>query len=65
MLLVKRLGKFFNKNDKSFSAKKNRHFRKKEATTSTQDVTCYECGKQGHIKPECPKLSKKGGFKSK
>ena len=65
MLLVKRLGKFFNKNDKSFNAKKNRHFRKKEATTSTQDVTCYECGKQGHIKPECPKLSKKGGFKSK
>ncbi|XP_050908386.1 sugar transporter ERD6-like 6 [Lathyrus oleraceus] len=43
----------------------NRHFRKKEATTSTQDVTCYKCGKQGHIKPEYPKLSKKGGFKSK
>jgi len=65
MRLVIRLGKFFNKNDKSFNAKKNRHFRKKETTTSTQDVTCYECGKQGHIKPECPKLSKKGGFKSK
>lgn len=66
MLLVKRLGKFFGKNDKSsFYAKRKKHFRKKEASTSTQDVTCYECGKQGHIKPDCPKLSKKGGFKGK
>src|ERR1044072_1408450 len=57
MLLVKRLGKFFGKNDKSsFYAKRKKHFRKKEASTSTQDVTCYECGKQGHIKPDCPKL---------
>src|ERR1044072_8549059 len=66
MLLVKKLGKFFGKNDKSsFYAKRKKHFRKKEASTSTQDVTCYECGKQGHIKPDCPKLSKKGGFKGK
>ncbi|XP_050908932.1 uncharacterized protein LOC127122675 [Lathyrus oleraceus] len=39
---------------------------KREASTSMQDVTCYECGKQqGHIKSDCPKLSKKGGFKGK
>lgn len=30
-----------------------------------QEVTCYECGKQGHIKPDCPQLPKKSGFKSK
>ena len=66
MLLVKRLGKFFGRNDKSFShSKGKKQFKKKEASTSIQEVTCYECGKQGHIKPDCPKLSKKGGFKSK
>ncbi|XP_058763525.1 uncharacterized protein LOC131636971 [Vicia villosa] len=70
LLLVKRLGKFFgNKNNidntnyvkrKKFSKHKD-----KEASTSSQEVTCYECGKQGHIKPECPKLSKKNVFKGK
>ncbi|KAI5417699.1 hypothetical protein KIW84_042350 [Lathyrus oleraceus] len=65
MLFVKRRGKFFGKNNKSFYAKRNKHFRKKEASTSTQDVKCYEYGKQGHIKPDCLKLSKKGGFKGK
>ena len=65
MLLVKKLGKFFNKNKNSSYPKKNKHFRKKEASTSMQDVTCYECGQQGHIKPDCPKLAKKGGFKGK
>ena len=62
----KRLGKFFGRNDKSFShSKGKKQFKKKEASTSTQEITCYECGKQGHIKRNCPKLSKKGGFKGK
>ncbi|XP_050909962.1 uncharacterized protein LOC127123830 [Lathyrus oleraceus] len=42
-----------------------KHERKMESSTSTQDITCYECGKQGHIKLDCSKLSKKGGFKGK
>ena len=66
MLLVKRLGKFFGRNDKGGShAHKRKHFKKREASTSTQDVSCYECGKQGHIKPNCPNLPKKNGFKGK
>ncbi|XP_058760048.1 uncharacterized protein LOC131633352 [Vicia villosa] len=65
MLLVKQLGKFFGKNNKSSHVKRKNHFKKKEASTSTQDVTCYECGKKGHIKPDCPKLSKNGGVKGK
>ncbi|XP_050914601.1 uncharacterized protein LOC127129463 [Lathyrus oleraceus] len=66
LLLVKRLGKIFGRNDKpSFYAKRKKHFKKREASTSMQEVTCYECGKQGHIKPDCPQLSKKSGFKSK
>ena len=41
MLLVKRLGKFFCRNDKSFShSKGKKQFKKKEASTSTQEVTC-------------------------
>ena len=66
LLLVKRLGKIFGKNDKpSFYAKRKKHFKKREASTSMQEVTCYECGKQGHIKPDCPQLPKKSGSKSK
>ncbi|XP_050875904.1 uncharacterized protein LOC127079563 [Lathyrus oleraceus] len=66
MLLVKRLSKLFGKNDKSFNyANRKKYFMKREASTSTQDVTCYEYGKQGHIKSDCLKLSKKGGFKGK
>ena len=45
--------------------KRKKKFNKREASTSTQEVTCYECGKQGHIKPDYPKLSKKGGYKRK
>ena len=40
MLLVRRLGKFFGKNDKAFShSKKKKHFKKKEGSSSTQEVT--------------------------
>ncbi len=34
---------------------KFRKFREKK----TNEVTCYECKKPGHIKPECPNLKKK------
>jgi hypothetical protein len=70
MLLVKRLGKYFGaKNNignssytrrKKFSKNKER-----EASTFNEDITCYECGKQGHIKPECPKLAKNRDNKGK
>lgn len=64
-LLVKRLGKFFN-NDKSLNFSRNKKlFKKKEAYTSTQNVTFYECENQGHIKNDCPKLTKKSGFKGR
>ncbi|KAK2450001.1 hypothetical protein QL285_009142 [Trifolium repens] len=64
MHLVKRLCEFFINNDnKSNLVKKKNFFDKNETSTSTQNVTCYECGKQGHIKTDCPKLAKKSSFK--
>ncbi|KAK2382430.1 rust resistance kinase Lr10 [Trifolium repens] len=64
MHLVKRLCEFFINNDiNSNLVKKKNLFDKNEASTSTQNVTCYEYGKQGHIKADCPKLAKKSSFK--
>jgi hypothetical protein len=64
MHLVKRLSEFFINNDNySNLVKKKNFFDKNEASTSTQNVTCYECGKQGHIKTDCPRLAKKSSFK--
>ncbi|KAK2422681.1 gag-protease polyprotein [Trifolium repens] len=61
MHLVKRLIEFFI--NYSNLVKKKNFFDKNEASTSTQNVTCYECGKQGHIKTDCPRLAKKSSFK--
>jgi len=35
----------------------------KETSRSNQNVICCECGKQGHIKVDCPSLQNKNGFK--
>ena len=63
-LLVKRFGRFLkkNKNKRSFQ---NKFTRKNEASTSNPTITCFECGKPGHIKMECPLLKKKVENKNK
>ncbi|GAV75581.1 zf-CCHC domain-containing protein/DUF4219 domain-containing protein, partial [Cephalotus follicularis] len=49
----------FNRVSSIDSAKEmwDRDTRKKDK--DEKEVVCYECGKPGHIRPECPKLKKK------
>jgi len=63
-LMVKRFSKFLkykNKSNAKSAAAGNRRFPSKRQESSSNTPTCYECGKSGHIKPECPilKIKKK------
>ena len=70
MRFVKRLGKYFgaenNIGNSSYTRRKKFSKNKeREASTSNEDITCYECGKQGHIRPKCPKIAKNRDNKRK
>ncbi|MQM10901.1 hypothetical protein Taro_043804 [Colocasia esculenta] len=51
-----------NKRRSNFQPR-NRRFQKKNQakgeTCKNEEVTCFECKKPGHIRPECPELKKK------
>lgn len=47
-LLAKKFSRFLKKNSR-------RKFKKPETSSK---ITCFECGKQGHIKTDCPDLKK-------
>nr|XP_012574012.1 uncharacterized protein LOC105852565 [Cicer arietinum] len=53
----------FDKKAKNILQSKS--FRKKDVSTSSQNFTFFECGKQGHIKEECPNIVKQNALKNK
>jgi hypothetical protein len=61
-LLVKKFNKFTKKDDnKSFKKK----FPKKGDSSTSSSKVCFECGKPGHIKTDCPTLKDKVENKGK
>ena len=55
-LLVKRFWKYLNRkgnkgNQRSYNSKRN-------DSSNTHSFSCYNCGKQGHIKIECLNINK-------
>jgi len=64
-LLVKIFGKFLNKDKTIKFSQGERLVKNKETSTSNQNFTCFVCGKQSHIKVDCPTLQKKYWFKGK
>ncbi|KAL2318889.1 hypothetical protein Fmac_032765 [Flemingia macrophylla] len=55
--MVMKFKKFMRKNNNKKRQNFSRKNFKKNENSSTK-FTCYECGKFGHIKSECPNLKK-------
>ena len=50
-LLVKRFGKYLKRKGSKGHSKR---YTSKRNESNSSNFTCYNCGKQGHIKSECP-----------
>src|ERR1044072_1536791 len=63
-LLVKKFGKFLRRNRMRKSTPFKKFPKKNDGPSSsnTTNYTCFESGKQGHIKVDCPQLQKKNSF---
>lgn len=58
IVLVKKFEKFLQK-DKNKNGNKRIFHKKNDDSTSKQNFTCFECGKEGLMKVDCPTLAKK------
>ena len=55
-LLVKRFRKYLKR--KSIKGNQTRYISKRNYSSNTSNFSCYNCGKQGHMKIECPSIKK-------
>ena len=55
-LLVKRSGKYLKRKENKGNQRK--YISKQNDSSNTSKFSCYNCGKQGHIKIECPNINK-------
>jgi len=55
-LLVKRFGKYLKR--KGNKSNQRRYVSKQNDSSNTSKFSCYNCGKQVHIKIECPNVNK-------
>ena len=60
--MVRKFGKFLKK---SKDIKFSKSSKKVDNNNNNFSYTCFECGKQGHIKFECPIYLRKHGGKKK
>jgi len=57
-LQVKRFGKYLKR--KCNKGNQRRYISKQNDSSNSSKFSCYNCGKQGHIKIECPNVNKEG-----
>ncbi|XP_068500110.1 uncharacterized protein [Phaseolus vulgaris] len=64
-LLTRKFGKFLKKNNKDKNQPSNKYNSKNVNEFNSINYTCFGCGKQGHIKAECPSnvRKEKRGYK--
>jgi len=58
-LLTRKFGKFLKKQSRDKVQPSNRYNNKKITYFNFLNYTCFGCGKQGHIKAECPSIVSK------
>jgi hypothetical protein len=58
-MLVRKFGKFMKKNNFRKFRGKPRYKRPNDSEPSKEKVSCFECGKPGHFRSECPELKEK------
>jgi len=53
-LLTRKFNKFLKKNNRDKNQVSNKYNSKKVNEFNSTNYTCFGCGKQGHIKADCP-----------